>query len=53
MEKKHRSRLLAEFGYAIDGKPIHVLDIPDEYKFVDPELVELVRDSVAGVLGVE
>ena len=32
MEEKHKSRLLAEFTVTIERKPLHVLDIPDEYK---------------------
>lgn len=51
MEKKHRTRLLAEFRDAISAKPIHVLDIPDEHKYMDPELVEQLRDSVSAILG--
>ena len=51
MEKKHRSQLLAEFGRTIDVTPLHVLDIPDEYQFMDPELVEHLRQSVSAVLG--
>lgn len=53
MEEKHKSRLLAEFRRILENKPIHVLDIPDEYKFMEPELVELVRESVGAVLGLE
>jgi predicted protein tyrosine phosphatase len=51
MEKKHRSRLLAEFARAIGNKPIHVLGIADEYKFMDPELVEHLRQAVGEILG--
>ena len=51
MEKKHRSQLLAEFGRLIEGTPLHVLDIPDEYDFMDPELIEHLRHSVGAVLG--
>lgn len=51
MEEKHRSRLLAEFGRAIANKPIHVLDIPDEYQYMDPELVEELRVLVGSILG--
>jgi predicted protein tyrosine phosphatase len=29
---------------------MHVLDIPDDYQFMDAELVELLRASVAGAL---
>ena len=51
MEKKHKSRLVAEFTRLIEGKPIHVLDIPDEYKYMDPELVEQLEESVGVFLG--
>ena len=51
METKHRSRLQAEFPRLLEHKPIHVLDIPDEYQRMDPELVELLRASVAAILG--
>lgn len=51
MEDKHRSRLLAQFGRIIANKPIHVLDIPDEYQYMDPKLVDLVKTSVGAILG--
>ena len=46
MEQKHKSRLLAEFTRLLEHKPIHVLDIPDEYRYMAPELVELLKQSV-------
>ncbi|AWM58364.1 phosphotyrosine protein phosphatase [Stutzerimonas stutzeri] len=51
MEQKHKNRLVAEFTRLLDHKPIHVLEIPDEYKYMDPELVEILEDSVGGCLG--
>ena len=51
MEDKHRSRLLAEYRALLLHKPLHVLDIPDEYKYMDPDLVELLGDPVADLLG--
>ena len=39
MEKKHKNRLVAEFTRMLTHKTIHVLDIPDEYKYMDPELI--------------
>ena len=51
MEEKHKSRLVAEFSRLLDGKTIHVLDIPDEYKYMDPELVEQLEQSVSAMLG--
>lgn len=53
MEEKHKSRLTAEFTRLLDNKPIHVLDIPDEYKFMDPELVEMLEQSVNSLLELE
>jgi predicted protein tyrosine phosphatase len=52
MEDKHRSRLLAEYRQLLQHKPLHVLDIPDDYKYMDPELVELLGDPVAELLGI-
>ena len=53
MEETHKSRLVAEFTRLLEGKPIHVLDIPDEYRYMDPELVEQLEQSVAAVLGLD
>lgn len=53
MESKHKSRLLAEHARTLTGKPLHVLDIPDDYRFMDPELVELVQAAVPPLLGIE
>ena len=51
MEEKHKSRLKAEFTRLLENKPIHVLDIPDEYKYMDPELVDMLEQSVNSILG--
>lgn len=50
MEEKHKSRLMAEFTKLLDNKPVHVLDIPDEYKFMDSELIEILEQSVNSIL---
>jgi predicted protein tyrosine phosphatase len=46
MENKHKANLVKNFQNAIHDKPIVVLDIPDEYQFMDPELADLIRESV-------
>ncbi|HMR75549.1 MAG TPA: hypothetical protein PKD61_10560 [Polyangiaceae bacterium] len=51
MEQKHKARLRDGFASAIDHKPLHVLDIPDEYTYMAPELVEQLEHSVAALLG--
>ena len=50
MEEKHKSRLQAEYGALLRHKPLHVLDIPDDYPFMDPELVTLLEQAVNGLL---
>jgi predicted protein tyrosine phosphatase len=50
MEEKHKSRLVTEFTSLIKNKTIHVLDIPDEYKYMDPELVDQLEQSVGALL---
>ena len=53
MEDKHKSRLLAQYRRVLENKSLHVLDIPDDYKFMDPELVDLIRQSVSAILGLD
>ncbi|WP_308364559.1 MULTISPECIES: phosphotyrosine protein phosphatase [unclassified Microbulbifer] len=50
MEQKHKNRLVTEFTCLLDHKPIHVLEIPDEYKYMDPELVETLKETVGACL---
>jgi predicted protein tyrosine phosphatase len=50
MEEKHKSRLVTEFTSLIKNKTIHVLDIPDEYKYMDPELVGQLEQAVGALL---
>ena len=46
MEKKHRQRLLEKFPIEIATKEIVILDIEDDYKYMDEELVETLKTSV-------
>jgi predicted protein tyrosine phosphatase len=44
MEEKHRSKLLAEFPDESAFKEIYVLNIEDNYRYMDQELIdELVK----------
>ncbi|WP_394539733.1 hypothetical protein PRJ39_03695 [Lysobacter enzymogenes] len=51
MENKHRSRLQDEFGRVVANTPVHVLDIADEYQYMDAELIDLLKASVGSILG--
>lgn len=50
MEKRHRDRVQEIFGDYLRDKKIYVLDIPDRYRFMDEELVVLLRKKVAQCL---
>ena len=47
MEKRHRSRLAASFGPALKGRRVVCLDIPDDFDFMQPALVELLKARVS------
>jgi len=46
MEKKHKNRIVAKFTRLVEHKPIHILNIADEYRFMDPNLVSHLEDSM-------
>lgn len=47
MEKSHRSKLARKFRKYLGGKRVVVLNIPDDYDYMDPELVELIKRRCA------
>ena len=46
MERAHRSRLSARFKAHLGNARVICLDIPDDYEFMDPELVRLLKAKV-------
>lgn len=46
MEARHRRVLTRRFGRWLRGKRLVVLDIPDRFEAMDPELVDLLRARV-------
>jgi protein-tyrosine phosphatase len=46
MEKKHRQRLIQKFPNETIEKKIIILDIEDNYKYMDTELIEIIKTSV-------
>ena len=47
MEKRHRAKVQRRFRAALLGQRIICLDIPDDYAFMQPELVELLGARMA------
>ena len=52
MEHKHKDRLKEKFALELGRKKIHVLDIPDDFQFMDPDLVALIELRVGVILAV-
>jgi predicted protein tyrosine phosphatase len=50
MEEKHRSRIQEKFRDSLLDKPIHVLNIPDNYQFMDEELIEILEGKVGEII---
>jgi predicted protein tyrosine phosphatase len=50
MEKAHRNRLATRFKRHLNGKRVICLDIPDEYDYMQPELVTLLEKKVGPFL---
>jgi len=50
MEQKHKSRIRADFRDEVKFKALQVLDIPDDYGFMDLELVEIIREKTASLI---
>lgn len=47
MERKHADRVRERFPEDLAGKRVITLRIPDDYRFMDPELVQLLRTELA------
>jgi predicted protein tyrosine phosphatase len=52
MEKAHRNKLTSKFGLHLANKRVICLDIPDEYEYMDPELIRLLKTKVLRFLPV-
>lgn len=50
MEPKHADRLRASFPRLCQHLAIEVLDIPDDYRAMDPALIEVLETAVPGIL---
>lgn len=50
MEKAHRNRLSSRYKAWLNGKRVICLDVPDDYEYMDPVLVELLKRRVSPFL---
>lgn len=52
MEKKHKRRLQTQFGKTLDSKQVICLNIPDDFTYMDPELIEVLKSSLCPYIDV-
>ena len=50
MEKTHRSKLQSKFRAHLKKARVICLDIPDDYDYMDPDLVRLLKNKVSRFL---
>ena len=46
MESRHRRKLAEKFRRLLGNKRIHSLNIPDDYSFMEPALVQILQQRV-------
>jgi len=46
MERAHRSKLSTRFRQHLGGKRVICLEIPDEFEYMDPELIRILEEKV-------
>lgn len=46
MEQKHKTWIKEKFHKELSHKKIIVLDIPDEYQYMDEDLIEILKQSM-------
>ncbi|MGB3241071.1 MAG: low molecular weight protein tyrosine phosphatase family protein [Geitlerinemataceae cyanobacterium] len=51
MEQSQRRKLSQKFGVWLKNKQVVCLDIPDRYRYMQPELIELLQQKVLPLLG--
>lgn len=47
MEKKHLRRIQEKFGEMLSSKKVIILDISDDYTFMDEELIKILESRVS------
>jgi predicted protein tyrosine phosphatase len=50
MEREHRQKLQKRFRAALKSTRVICLDIPDDYEFMDPELIRILEVKMARFL---
>lgn len=46
MEQKHKQNIKEKFPNQLQHKKVMVLDIPDDYHYMDEELIEILTEAM-------
>jgi len=50
MENNHKKKLSNKFGSALNNQTVISLDIPDDYEYMDAELVKILKEKVPSLV---
>jgi len=50
MEDRHKTRLRQDFRSEVSNIDVRVLDVPYDYKYMDPDLIEILKAKLDPVL---
>jgi predicted protein tyrosine phosphatase len=53
MEQQHRNKVNKKFRKNLNGKRVLVLNIPDDFEYMQPELVRLLEAKVPVLIGLQ
>ena len=53
MEKNHRNRLQKKFKKYLNKQRVICLGVPDDYEYMDPYLVEIFKNRIPKILGLQ
>lgn len=53
MEKQHRNKVGKKFRKNLNGKRVLVLNIPDDFDFMQPEIAQILEAKVPALLGLQ
>lgn len=51
MEKAHKNKVQKKYRQHLKGKRVVSLEIPDEYEFMDPDLIRLLKERLGRFFG--
>ena len=53
MEKRHKEKLIDKFGLLMNDKDVVILNVEDNYKYMDAELIEILQTSIAPYINLQ